>query len=164
MWDAIRGFVGGAYAPHGYCLLWQPWLVWTMAVSDGLIALAYFSIPIALITFIRNRNDIAFGGVFWLFALFITACGLTHVASIWNLWNGDYQYEAIIKLITAGASVVTAVILWPLLPRAIALPSPARLMLRRPLTPSGAASISPPPPNSREMSTSRPSLIRVSLS
>ena len=127
MWEAIRGFVGGAYAPHGYCLLWQPWLVWTMAISDGLIALAYFSIPIALLTFVRKRGDVAFGGVFWLFALFITACGLTHVASIWNLWNGDYQYEAIIKLITAGASIVTAVILWPLLPKAIALPSPAHL-------------------------------------
>jgi signal transduction histidine kinase len=98
-----------------------------MAISDALIALAYFSIPIVLVTFVRKRRDIAFGGIFWLFALFITACGLTHLAGLWNLWNGDYQLEAIVKLVTAAASVVTAIILWPLLPRAIALPSPQHL-------------------------------------
>ncbi len=98
-----------------------------MAISDALIALAYFSIPIALVTFVRKRRDIAFGGIFWLFALFITACGLTHLVSLWNLWNGHYQLEAIVKLITACASVVTAILLWPLLPRAIALPSPQHL-------------------------------------
>ncbi len=127
MLDAIREFLGGAYAPHGVCLLWQPWLLWTMAASDTVIALSYFSIPIALVTFVRKRRDVAFGGIFWLFALFITACGMTHVAALWNLWNGDYQIEAILKLITATASVLTAILLWPLLPKAIALPSPAHL-------------------------------------
>lgn len=127
MFETIREFIGGSYAPHGYCLLWDPWLIWTMAVSDGLIALAYFSIPIALVTFVRRRRDVAFGGFFWLFALFITACGLTHVAALWNLWNGAYAFEAVIKAVTAGVSLLTAIILWPLLPKAIALPSPTRL-------------------------------------
>ena len=127
MFETLREFIAGSYAPHGYCLLWQPWLVWTMAAADALIALAYFSIPIALVAFVRKRRDVAFGGIFWLFALFITACGLTHVAAIWNLWNGAYQLEAAIKVVTATASVVTAILLWPLLPKAIALPSPARL-------------------------------------
>jgi signal transduction histidine kinase len=127
MLELIREFVGTSYAPHGYCLLWQPWLIWTHAVSDALIALAYFSIPMALIVFVRKRRDIAFGGIFWLFALFITACGTTHVLAIWNLWHGDYAAEALIKAVTAVASVFTAILLWPLLPRAIALPSPARL-------------------------------------
>ncbi|KRB82669.1 histidine kinase [Sphingomonas sp. Root710] len=127
MFEGLRDLIGGHYAPHGYCLLWDPWLVWTMAASDALIALAYFSIPIALVTFVRKRRDVAFGGIFWLFALFITACGLTHVVALWNLWNGAYELEAIIKLITALASVGTAILLWPLLPKAIALPSPAHL-------------------------------------
>lgn len=127
MFDYVREYVTGAYAPHGYCLLWEPWLIWTMAISDILIALAYFSIPIVLVTFVRRRRDVAFGGIFWLFALFITACGLSHVVSLWNLWNGAYALEAIIKAVTAGASVLTAILLWPLLPRALALPSPAHL-------------------------------------
>ncbi|WP_347270067.1 ATP-binding protein [Rhizorhabdus histidinilytica] len=127
MFETVREFISGSYAPHGYCLLWDPWLVWTMAIADALIALAYLSIPMVLITFVRKRRDVAFGGVFWLFALFITACGLTHLVGLWNLWNGAYALEAVIKLITAAASVVTAIVLWPLLPKAIALPSPARL-------------------------------------
>ncbi|WP_340314898.1 ATP-binding protein [Rhizorhabdus argentea] len=125
----IQQLLGGGYAPHGYCLLWRPWLVWTMAISDVLIALAYFSIPIALVTFVRRRRDVEFSGIFWLFALFIMACGLTHVVALWNLWNGAYQLEAIVKAITAAASVLTAILLWPLLPKAIALPSPTHLRL-----------------------------------
>ncbi|CAN5285874.1 hypothetical protein BH10PSE12_BH10PSE12_10440 [soil metagenome] len=113
--------------PHGYCLLWWPQLLWTHVVADALIAIAYFSIPLALIRFIRRRKDMAFGMIFWLFALFITACGATHVMSIWTLWHGDYGAEALVKVLTAIASVITAIILWPLIPRALAIPSSAQL-------------------------------------
>jgi signal transduction histidine kinase/CheY-like chemotaxis protein len=127
MFEAVRQFFAGDYAPHGYCLLWQPELIWTHVISDALIAAAYFSIPIALVTFVRRRPDVEFGKMFWLFALFILSCGLTHVMGIWNLWNGDYAAEATIKAITAVASVPTAILLWPLIPRMIAIPSPSML-------------------------------------
>jgi signal transduction histidine kinase len=127
MADLFKPFFDGSYAPHGYCLLWQPALIWTHVVADSLIALAYFSIPLALISFIRRRRDMVFSSVFWLFALFITACGATHIMSIWTLWNGNYGIEALVKVVTALASVATAIILWPLIPRALALPSPAHL-------------------------------------
>jgi signal transduction histidine kinase len=123
----LTSLFDGSYAPHGYCLLWQPALIWTHVVSDALIAAAYFSIPIALITFVRRRPDIEFGGMFWLFAVFILSCGLTHVMGIWNLWHGNYAIEATIKAITAAASVPTAILLRPLLPKALAIPSPSML-------------------------------------
>lgn len=118
---------GRRLAPHGYCLLWDPQLVWTHVVSDALIAAAYFSIPIALISFVRRRRDVQFGWILWLFALFIVACGTTHLLSIWTLWHADYALEALVKAVTAVASVVTAVMLWPLLPRLLAIPSPDQL-------------------------------------
>jgi signal transduction histidine kinase len=127
MMNMLGELFRASYAPHGYCLLWQPWLIWTHAISDGLIALAYFSIPLALVAFLRKRPDVVFGGVFWMFAVFILACGATHILSIWNLWHGDYGVEAVVKVITAIASLFTAILLWPLLPKAIALPSSARL-------------------------------------
>ncbi|MDB5687619.1 MAG: integral rane sensor hybrid histidine kinase, partial [Rhizorhabdus sp.] len=127
MWEAFRELLATSYAPHGFCLLWQPWLIWTHAVSDTLIAAAYFSIPLALVAFLRQRRDVVFGRVFWLFAFFIMACGTTHVMALWNLWHGDYGLEALIKAVTAIASVFTAIQLWPLLPKAVALPSPTRL-------------------------------------
>ena len=116
-------------APHGYCLLWDPALIWTHVIADALIGVAYFSIPIAIAYFLTKRRDIAFSWVVWMFAVFIMACGTTHFFSIWTLWNPDYGLEGLVKLVTAAASVFTAVALWPLLPRAIALPSPAQLQL-----------------------------------
>jgi signal transduction histidine kinase len=65
--------------------------------------------------------------VFGLFALFIMACGTTHVLGALTLWVPAYWTDGVVKAITALLSVVTAVILWPLLPRALALPSPAHL-------------------------------------
>jgi signal transduction histidine kinase len=116
-------------APHGYCLFWDPALIWTHVISDLLIGLAYFSIPLVLARFLALRRDVQFGWVVWLFAAFILACGLTHFMSILVLWVPAYGVEGLIKLVTAVVSVVTAIALWPLLPKAVALPSPSQLAL-----------------------------------
>lgn len=114
-------------SPHGICLLWRPELIWTHVVSDLVIGLAYFSIPVALGVFVTRRRDIVFGWIFWAFAVFILACGTTHFFSIWTLWVPDYAVEALIKALTAIVSLATAILLWPLLPKALALPSPEQL-------------------------------------
>ncbi|TCH99924.1 histidine kinase [Roseococcus sp. SYP-B2431] len=113
--------------PHGFCLLWEPGLIWLHTVSDLLIALSYFSIPIAMVAFLRRRPDIEFGWLVWLFAAFILFCGTTHVLSILTLWQPYYWLEGSVKAATAGVSLVTAILLWPLLPRLTALPSPSAL-------------------------------------
>jgi signal transduction histidine kinase len=128
MMDYLRRlFDSDQLTPHGFCLLWRPGLMGTMVASDALIALAYFSIPVALAYFVRRRRDIAFNWVFWCFAVFIMACGFTHVMDIVTLWLPAYDAQAATKAITALASVATAVVLWPLIPRALALPSPEQL-------------------------------------
>jgi signal transduction histidine kinase len=116
-----------ALAPHGICLSWRPELLWTHVIADALIAAAYFSIPVALAVFVSRRRDLAFSWLIVLFAIFITACGTTHLFAIWTLWNPDYGPEAVVKALTALASVGTAIVMWPLIPRALALPSPAQL-------------------------------------
>jgi signal transduction histidine kinase len=110
-------------SPHGICLLWRPELIWTHVGADTLIGIAYYSIPIALAYFVSHRNDIQFGWVFWAFAFFILACGTTHFFAIYTLWVPDYGTEALIKIITAALSIVTAVAVWVLLPQALAIPS-----------------------------------------
>ena len=114
-------------SPHGICLLWEPELIWLHVTSDVMIAAAYFSIPIALSILVSKRRDVDFGWIFWAFALFITACGFTHVLSIITLWVPVYGIEGIVKAFTAVASVVTATILWPLLPKILAIPSLSQL-------------------------------------
>ncbi|MDH7975375.1 ATP-binding protein [Sphingomonas sp. AR_OL41] len=130
MFDYFQKLLGAqGLAPHGYCLLWDPALIWTHVISDALIGLAYFSIPVVLVTFITRRKDIAFSWIAWMFAAFILACGTTHFFSIWTLWRPDYGPEALVKLVTAIVSVFTAIALWVLLPRALAVPSQAQLRL-----------------------------------
>ena len=120
-------FFSRQYIPHGHCYLWQPGLLWLHVLSDVLIALAYYSIPLLLIYFIRQREDIPFKGIFILFSLFILSCGTTHIMAIWTLWYPSYWISGLIKAITAIVSVLTAFELIPTLPQALALRSPTEL-------------------------------------
>jgi signal transduction histidine kinase len=130
MWAFLERLLDSSmFSPHGICLLWQPQLIWLHVASDALIAIAYFSIPFALGIFLARRRDIAFGWVLWAFALFIMACGLTHVFSIYTLWVPVYGIEGLVKAVTAAGSIVTAAMLWALLPRLLTMPSPTQLRL-----------------------------------
>jgi PAS domain S-box-containing protein len=93
-------------------------------ISDIATGLAYFSIPVFLVMFVLRRRDLAYPWVFGLFALFIIACGSTHLMHAWTIFRPAYETEGLIKAITAAVSVATAIVLWPLLPRLLALPSP----------------------------------------
>jgi len=110
--------------PHGFCYQWKPTLIWLHAISDTLIALAYFSIPALLIHFVRRRRDIPFGWMFVCFGVFIAACGATHAMDVWTLWVPSYWFSGGVKVITALASVQTAIFLVRLMPTALSLPSP----------------------------------------
>ncbi len=123
----LLNFDTASFMPHGHCYLWTPWLLWTYVISDGLITLAYYSIPLALQLFVRQRKDLEFSWVFVLFSIFIFARGTTHLMSIWTIWNPSYPLDAMVKAVTAAASILTAILLWPLVPKALALPSPSQL-------------------------------------
>lgn len=112
--------------PHGFCLSWQPRLMLLHLVSDAVTALAYATIPLMLVKLVRQRKDLQFSWVFVLFGVFILACGATHAMSLWTLWFPDYLAAGLVKAVTALASVGTALVLWPLIPKAIALPGPAQ--------------------------------------
>ena len=124
-----RFFDSSSYMPHGHCYLWQTGLVWLHITGDALIALSYYSIPLTLLFFVRKREDLPFNWVFLLFGAFIISCGTGHILDIWTLWNPDYWVSGTIKAFTAIISVLTAVELYPLIPKALALPSPAQLTL-----------------------------------
>jgi len=128
MLEAISPWFGsGGFLPHGRCFAWTPALLWTYVVADGLIGIAYYSIPAALWYFARHRRDVPFRAIFVMFSAFIFACGTSHLIAIWNIWQPVYWLDAFVKAGTAAVSVATAALLWPLLPRALALPSPTQL-------------------------------------
>ncbi len=130
MWESLENyFNSGNFIPHGHCYLWKPELVWLNIVSDCAIALAYYSIPIVLVCFIRKRQDLPFHRIFLLFGAFIISCGTSHIMQVWTIWHPDYWLSGLVKSITALISLYTAVELVPLIPKALALPSPAQLEL-----------------------------------
>ena len=115
------------YTPRRMCMFYETPVIWLHFVSDVLIAASYYSIPIALVYFVKGRKDLVFKWVFWLFAAFILACGTTHLVGVIDLWKPFYKIDGLLKLATALLSVVTALTLWPLIPLALALPSRSQL-------------------------------------
>ena len=115
------------YLPHGYCISWSPSLLTTFLASDVVIALSYFSMPVALGYFARKRQDFPYRWLLWMFAAFILACGSTHLMGAVVLWQPMYGLDALLKAVTAVVSLATAIAIWPLLPHALKIPSPAQL-------------------------------------
>jgi PAS domain S-box-containing protein len=115
------------FMPHGMCYQWQPDILALHVISDGITALAYFSISGTLLYFVHRRIDFRHNWIFLCFAIFIIACGFTHVMEIWTIWYPTYWLSGGIKLITALASVCTAILLIMYFPRALRLPSPSAM-------------------------------------
>lgn len=116
-----------SYMAHGYCLLWKPWLVTLHAGSDILIAGSYFAIPAAIWVFLRRRRDLDLQHLAILFAAFIFLCGLTHLIQLLTLWWPIYETQGVVKFATAVVSVITAILIFPLIPKAVAIPRPSEL-------------------------------------
>ncbi|MDX1452084.1 MAG: PAS domain S-box protein [Oleiphilaceae bacterium] len=127
MLDFFSQFLSDAFMPHGYCYNWRQDILWTNVISDSLIAAAYFSIPIALMIFLRRRRDLQFRGIFALFAMFIMLCGLTHVMGIYTVWYGTYGLHGIVKAMTAFVSMYTAFVVFKNLEAALAIPTREQL-------------------------------------
>ncbi|MGB3533466.1 MAG: ATP-binding protein [Microcoleaceae cyanobacterium] len=128
MWKLLENiFSPNQYMPHGSCYLWQTPLIWLHVVSDALIAIAYFSIPIMLIIFVCKRKDLPFLKVFVLFGLFIISCGVGHLLDVWTLWHPAYWLSGIEQAFTALISCYTALELVTLLPLFLALKTPEQL-------------------------------------
>ena len=121
----------GSLLPHGYCFTWNPTLLWTHVVSDSLIGAAYVSIPFTLLHLVRKRKDLPFDWIVLLFAIFIVSCGATHLIEVWTVWRPDYWLSATVKVVTATASVLTAIALIRLMPRILAIPTGAELRATR---------------------------------
>ncbi|WP_286799475.1 histidine kinase dimerization/phospho-acceptor domain-containing protein, partial [Oceanicaulis sp. UBA2681] len=109
------------------CYLWRLDILIMHVMADVLIGLSYLSIPVVIWWISVKRPDILFRPVAYLFILFIILCGVTHLFSIYTVWTPAYFIEGGLKLATAIVSVATAVVLWPLLPKALAMPSSEQL-------------------------------------
>lgn len=113
--------------PHEFCYLREPKLVWLHVISDLLIGLAYVSISTTLGYLVyKASKGIPFNWIFLAFGLFIVSCGFTHFMEIWVIWEPVYWLSGYVKVVTAAASVATALALIPLVPKIFSLIDSAR--------------------------------------
>ena len=75
-----------------------------------------------MIYFIRQRRDLLYSRLILLIALFIIACGTTHLLSIITIWIPIYWLETLTKVFTALLSVITAASMLYIIPKALRLP------------------------------------------
>lgn len=88
-------------------------------ISDFFIALAYFSIPLELIYFVKKSAVFPYRWVLVQFGAFIVLCGATHLINLWT-FNAHTRTVAIVmttaKVLTAAVSCATALMLVHIIP------------------------------------------------
>jgi signal transduction histidine kinase len=110
-----------SFMPHGHCYLWSTPLVWVQFTTNMLIGLSYVAISTVLTLFVRRGRDLPFRWVYVCFGLFIIACGLTHFMDALVIWQPRYWLDGALRIVTAIASVGTALMLPSSLPGATEL-------------------------------------------
>ena len=114
----LTNIFSATYLPHGFCFMWNPQLLWLHVVSDVVIGLSYLVIAASLAKLVQMcRREVPFQSIFIAFGTFILACGCTHVLAVVVLWKPLYWLEGDVKLLTAAASLLTAIVLPLYLPR-----------------------------------------------
>jgi len=121
-----------ATATEGFPLrpdFWPSGLVLLHAVADGVIAASFLIIPAALLYIHKRRGESNPGetALLTLFALFIFAVGLAHLASLFALWAPAKGIEGLLKAAAALLALTTAIVIWKLAPQILRLPSRDRL-------------------------------------
>lgn len=103
------------FMAHGNCYVWRPEILWLHVISDLVIAVAYFSIPITLQYIIRQKPT-AFPNrwIAYMFSVLITSSGLLHLMNIVIIWYPIYFWEGLFKAATASISFSSAILFVPL--------------------------------------------------
>ncbi len=128
IWPSLAGRILAAnFLPHRYCYLGKSGLVWTHVIADFLIGLSYFTISATLVYLVqKGRRDIPFHWMLLAFGAFIVACGGTHFMEVVTVWDPVYVLSAGLKVVTAVASMATAVMLPFTVPQILSLVQTAK--------------------------------------
>lgn len=100
--------------PHAVCWRAGPNLIWAMVVANAVTSLSYLSICLTLLYLVRHtRRVLARDWAYFAvgFALFIVACGSTHLMEVVTTWLPFFWIDATANIVTAILSAWIAVAL-----------------------------------------------------
>ena len=122
--DFILGIFDSSKWPARWrCGQWTDFHGWLYVLSDFVIFLSYFAIPVLILRVILKKK-VPFLTIFWLFVGFILLCGLSHLIDAIIFWYPYYKLSALIRFATAIVSVTTVIALIRILPKVFDLKSP----------------------------------------
>lgn len=101
----IEWLLGGPWAPHAICLLYDPEMIGALAAGDLAIWAAYMILPFLLPRLVRTRA-VPHGAV-GLLCLFVFSCGVQHLLHTITLWVPMYRGLALWTAFTGLVSLAT---------------------------------------------------------
>ena len=128
IFDFFNGlFDTSGFPPRWHCGKWTEFHGWFYIISDLLIWSAYFAIPLIIVNYISKRKELRFHKIYFLFAAFILACGITHLLDAIIFWHPLYRLSALVRFATGLLSWFTVFYLYKMLPAAFSLKSSSQL-------------------------------------
>lgn len=109
------------------CRGWDDSLISLHNGGDIAIGMAYLAIPIVMVYLLTRKTKPPFPHLWWMYGLFITFCGLTHLVEAYSYHYPIYRFSALMKILTAIVSWLTVVGLAKVLPFALKLRTPREL-------------------------------------
>jgi signal transduction histidine kinase len=97
--------------PHAVCWRADPRLIWVMVVTNAITFLSYLSICCTLLYLARHTRRVIARDWAWFvvgFALFIVACGSTHLMEVVTTWVPWFWLDATANIVTALLSAYVA--------------------------------------------------------
>ncbi len=101
----------------------------TTGIAQGILAAACLVVALAVMTVLRRRRDVGSSArlVAWLFFAFLVATAALHVAEIFLPRVEARGLVAVLQVAASATALAAAVLIWPLMPKLLALPSPRDL-------------------------------------
>jgi signal transduction histidine kinase len=98
--------------PHAVCWRADPRLIWVMVVTNAITFLSYLCICCTLLYMSRHTRRVIERDWAWFvvgFALFIVACGSTHLMEVVTTWAPWFWLDAWANIVTALLSAYVAI-------------------------------------------------------
>ncbi len=112
-------FSTDSWPPRWRCGYWSDFHGWMYIISDLLIWLSYFLIPVIILQYIsRKKAVLKFNKAYIYFAAFILLCGTTHFIDALMFWYPMYRFNGLVRMLTASVSLATVYHLVLILPQA----------------------------------------------
>ena len=119
----LLSFISAGFVSNNQCSWCITDALWLDIIANGLIALAYFIIPIIGYYFIKRRIDFKFTSIFFLFSFFLLFSGLAHLFTIYSVFDETLGLLTPLRVITAILSCLSIFFLLKTLPDAMRTPS-----------------------------------------